>query len=81
MLQKHDFLHHYMASPFNRPGTDLPEALSGVSGYDPMSEDPDAQGLAPLLPPNGYTRPPGLVRDTVCRPWHEVSRLREQEGM
>lgn len=57
MLQKHDFLHHYLTSPFYRHITALPEALSGVSGYDPMSEDPEAQALATLLPPNGYPRP------------------------
>ena len=57
MLKKHDFLHHYVTSLPYRPVLALPEALSGISGYDPMSEDLEAQALATVLPPQGYLRP------------------------
>lgn len=47
-----------------------------------MFEDLEAQALATLLPPNGHPRPYWLDQaHSICRQWHEESRLGEWEGM
>lgn len=82
MLQKHYFQHHYIMSPFCKQVAALPEAISGVSGYDPMSEDCETQAAATLLSPNGYMGPHLSGQDMeVCRQRHEASMFREQEGI